>query len=102
MNDQASVTSNLFGSERGHTTFWHLVVWTLALLPACTLPGVLAWRYRGGWGIGRARLAFLGLWFAPPFVFACFVHLEDPGQALGMTAAVALFGGYWWSARSIG
>jgi hypothetical protein len=98
LNDQASVTSNLFGSERGSATFWHLVVWTLAILPGIALPAVLAWsslESRGkGWGIGRSRLAFLALWFAPPFAFACFVHLEDPGQALGMTAIVALFGGY--------
>jgi hypothetical protein len=94
LNDQASVTSGFFGSERGLATFWHLVVWTLAVLPACALAAVMAWQRRGGWGLGRARLAFLWLWFAPPFVFACFVHLEDPGQALGMTAAVALFGGY--------
>jgi hypothetical protein len=100
LNDQASVTSGLFGSEHGHTTFWHLVVWTLAILPGCVLPAVLGWRgsaesvMRRGWEIGESRLVFLALWFAPPFVFACLVHLEDPGQALGMTAAVALFGGY--------
>jgi hypothetical protein len=100
LNDQASVTSGLFGSERASATFWHLVVWTLAILPGFVLPAVLAWRrsaqpeMRGGWGIGASRLAFLALWFAPPFIFACFVHLEDPGQALGMTAVVALFGGY--------
>ena len=33
LHDQASVTSSLFGSERGQTTFWHLIVWTLAILP---------------------------------------------------------------------
>ncbi|MGA7234432.1 MAG: hypothetical protein WBY44_02055 [Bryobacteraceae bacterium] len=92
LNDQASVTSGLFGSEHAYATFWHLVVWTLAILPGCVLPGVLAWRR--GWEIGPSRFAFLALWFAPPFAFACFVHLEDPGQALGMTVAVALFGGY--------
>jgi hypothetical protein len=92
LGDQASVTSGLFGSEHAHATFWHLVVWTIAILPGCVLPAVLAWR--GGWGIGKSRFAFLALWFAPPFVFACFVHMEDPGQALGMTVAVALFGGY--------
>ena len=92
LSDQASVTSGLFGSEHAYATFWHLVVWTLAILPACVLPAVLAWRC--GWGIRRSRFAFLALWFAPPFAFACFVHLEDPGQALGMTVVVALFGGY--------
>jgi hypothetical protein len=99
LNDQASVTSSLFGSEHAHATFWHLMVWTLAILPGCVLPVVLAWRgarsgMPRGWQIGASRFAFLALWFVPPFVFACFVHLEDPGQALGMTAAVALFGGY--------
>ncbi len=94
LNDQAAVTSGLFGSDRGAVTFWHLVVWTLALVPACVLPGVLAWRRGEGWAIGRGRLAFLALWFVPPFVFACFVHLEDPGQALGMTMVAAVAGGY--------
>ena len=94
LNDQASVTSGLFGSQHGHATFWHLMVWTLAILPGCVLAGTLAWGRGEGWRIGRSRLAFFALWFGPPFVFACFVHLEDPGQALGMTAAVALFGGY--------
>jgi hypothetical protein len=100
LNDQASVTSGLFGSEHPSATFWHLVVWTLAILPGCVLPAVLAWRRSAqsemspGWDVSASRLAFLALWFSLPFVFACFVHLEDPGQALGMTAAVALFGGY--------
>jgi hypothetical protein len=146
LNDQASVTSGLFGSEHANATFWHLVVWTLAILPGCVLPAVLAWRVsaqskpqrassgmrrtahpetpggaysatpntqlemprdahsatrpntqletRSGWEIGASRIAFLALWFAPPFLFACFVHLEDPGQALGMTVVVAVFGGY--------
>jgi hypothetical protein len=98
LNDQASVTSGLFGSEHASATFWHLVVWTLAILPGCALPAVLAWRVRSetgrGWGIGASRFAFLAFWFVPPFVFACSVHLEDPGQSLGMTVVVALFGGY--------
>jgi len=99
LSDQASVTSGLFGSEHANATFWHLVVWTLAILPGCVLPAVLAWRVSvksstAGWEIGTSRIAFLALWFAPPFFFACFVHLEDPGQTLGMTAVVAVFGGY--------
>jgi hypothetical protein len=94
LSDQASVTSGLFGSERAQATFWHLVVWTFAILLGCVLAGTLAWRRISGWGIGRGRAGFLALWFAPPFLFACFVHLEDPGQALGMTVVAALFGGY--------
>jgi hypothetical protein len=99
LNDQASVTSGLFGSEHANATFWHLAVWTLAILPGCVLPAVLAWRVSvksstAAWGIGASRIAFLTLWFAPPFFFACFVHLEDPGHALGMTAVVAVFGGH--------
>jgi hypothetical protein len=94
LNDQASVTSGLFGSEKAQATFWHLVVWTFSVLPGCVLAGTLAWRRRGGWGVGSGRAAFLALWFAPAFLFACFVHLEDPGQALGMTVVAALFGGY--------
>jgi len=93
--DQATVTSGLFGSEQWHTTFWHLIVWTFAILPTCTLPMVIAWRLKDGWGIQRSQWAFLALWFLPPFAFALFVHLEDPGQALGMTVVVALLGGYW-------
>jgi len=58
---------------------------------------VLAWR-RGellpGWGLGWNRIAFLTLWFLPPFVFAFLVHVEEPGQTLAAAPAVALFGGY--------
>lgn len=96
LNDQASITSSLFGSDHAHTTLWHLVVWTLAMGPALLLAAVIAFsgrRSRSDEG-DSGRLAFLALWFGPPFVFACFVHLEDPGQALGMTVVVALFGGY--------
>jgi hypothetical protein len=58
------------------------------------MPRVLGWRRRGGWGIGWDRAAFLALWFVPAFAFAIFVHLEDPGQALGMTVVAALVCGY--------
>jgi hypothetical protein len=92
--DQATVTSGLFGSDHWQTTFWHLIVWTFAILPTCALPAVLAWQRGDGWGIQRAQWAFLAVWFLPPFAFALFVHLEDPGQALGMTVVVALLGGY--------
>ncbi len=94
LNDQASVTSGVFGAAHPLATFWHVVVWTLAILPCCALPAVLAWSRRDGFGIGSSRAAFLALWFLPPFLFACFVHLEDPGQALDMTVAVAVLGGY--------
>lgn len=99
LNDQASVTSGLFGASRGLATFWRLVVWTLAVFPGCVLAAVLAWSRgagfrKAGFALGRARAAFLALWFLPLFLFACFVHLEDPGQALGMTVAAAMVGGY--------
>lgn len=94
LNDQASVTSAIFGSDHGQATFWHLVVWTLAVLPGCALAGALAWHRRQGFGIGWDRAAFLALWFGPAFAFASLVHLEDPGQALGMTVAPAMVGGF--------
>jgi hypothetical protein len=94
LNDQASVTSGLFGSTHPYATFWRLVVWTLAILPGCIFAAVVAWRSSTGWGVGRSRAGFLALWFVPPFAFACFVHLEDPGQALSMIVVVALLGGY--------
>lgn len=99
LSDQASVSSGLFGATelKWQTTFWRLVVWTFCCLLGCPLPAVLAWHRREGWAAGRDRLAFLGLWFAPPFLFACFVHVEDPGQTLGLGVVVALGGGYLFS-----
>jgi 4-amino-4-deoxy-L-arabinose transferase-like glycosyltransferase len=93
--DQASVTSGLFGSEHWRTTFWHLIVWTFAILPGCGMAAALAWRRDNGWQISRAQWSFLGLWLLPAFAFALLVHLEDPGQALGMIVVVAALGGYW-------
>jgi 4-amino-4-deoxy-L-arabinose transferase-like glycosyltransferase len=94
--DQASVSSGLFGAVpvKWHTTFWRLIAWTCCGLLSCTLPAVLAWKRRQGWAAGRDRLAFLGLWLLPPFLFAIFVHVEDPGQSLAMAPPIALFGGY--------
>jgi hypothetical protein len=99
LTDQASVSSGLFGASdrRWQTTFWHVLVWTFCILPACALPAALAWRGRQGWGIGAERLAFLALWFLPPFAFALLVHIEDPGHVLAMVPVVALFGGYLMS-----
>ncbi len=96
VTDQASVSSGLFGAtdRRWQFTFWQTVVWSFCALPGCVLPAVLAWRGREGWGIGRDRLAFLALWLLPAFAFAVFVHIEDPGHALIMVPAVALFGGH--------
>lgn len=108
IGDQASVSSGLFGAVplRWQTTFWRLIAWTGCGLLSWTLPAVLAWQRRQGWAAGRDRLAFLGLWLLPPFLFALFVHLEDPGQSLAMAPPIALFGGYLfnraleaWSAR---
>jgi 4-amino-4-deoxy-L-arabinose transferase-like glycosyltransferase len=108
ITDQASVSSSLFGAvpDKWQTTFWRLLVWTGCGLLAWILPAVLAWKRREGWAVDRQRLAFLGLWLVPPFLFALFVHLEDPGQSLAMAPPIALFGGYLfdralnhWSAR---
>lgn len=99
VTDQASVSSGLFGASdrRWQTTFWHMVVWTFCILPGCALPAALAWRGREGWRIGSERLAFLALWLLPAFAFGLLVHIEDPGHALAMIPAVALFGGYLMS-----
>ena len=96
LSDQASVSSGLFGASdsRWNATFWRLCVWVFCGIPALALPAVLAWRRAGGWGIGWRRAAFLGVWFLPAFLFAVTVHVEDPGQTLAMTPAVALAGGY--------
>jgi hypothetical protein len=106
--DQASVSSSLFGAvaDKWQTTFRRLIVWTCCGMLSWTLPAVLAWKRKEGWAASREKLAFLGLWFLPPFLFAVFVHLEDPGQSLAMAPPIALFGGYLfnraldnWSAR---
>jgi hypothetical protein len=94
--DQASVSSGLFGAgdRRWETTFWRMIVWTFCGVLGWSLPAVLAWRRHQGWGTGRDRLAFLGLWFLPAFAFGLLVHVEDPGHTLLMVPAVALCGGY--------
>jgi hypothetical protein len=106
--DQASVSSGLFGAVpvKWHTTFWRLIAWTCCGLLSWTLPAVLAWKRKEGWAAGRDKLAFLGLWLLPPFLFAILVHVEDPGQSLAMAPPIALFGGHLfnraldnWSAR---
>jgi 4-amino-4-deoxy-L-arabinose transferase-like glycosyltransferase len=96
IGDQASVSSSLFGAlpDKWQTTFRRLIVWTCCGLLSWTLPAVLAWKRKEGWAVDRNKLAFLGLWLAPPFLFAILVHLEDPGQSLAMAPPVALFGGY--------
>jgi hypothetical protein len=94
--DQASVSSGLFGADdrRWQTTFWRTIVWTFCSALGWSLPAVLAWRRREGWGAGRDRLAFLAIWFLPAFAFGLLVHIEDPGHALLMVPVVVLFGGY--------
>ncbi len=102
LSDQGSVSSGLFGATdlKWQNTFWRLVVWTCCGLIGAALPAVLAWRRREGWGLGWNRAAFLLLWFAPAFAFAILVHIEDPGQALGMTVVIALLFGHLF-ARSL-
>ncbi len=98
---QAAETSMLFGAapDKWHTTFWWLMVWTCCGILGWTLPAALAWKrggwgQDGGWGIDRDKLAFLALWLLPSFVFALFVHVQDPGQTLAMAPPIALFGGH--------
>jgi len=92
IGDQASETSQLFGAvpDKWHTTLWRLITWTCCGLISWTLPAVLAWP----WRMDLKKLQFLAIWFVPPFVFALFVHLQDPGQSLAMAPPIALFGGY--------
>ncbi|MGO9255546.1 MAG: hypothetical protein ACLQU1_04490 [Bryobacteraceae bacterium] len=96
ISDQASVSSGIFGAteSRWQTTFWQLILWIFCGVPALALPVVLAWRRRGGFGLGWLPATFLALWFLPAFGFAVLVHVEDPGQTLAMAPVVALAGGY--------
>jgi hypothetical protein len=96
ITDQASLNSGLFGAEQSRwtATFWRTLVWIFCGAPACVLAAVLAWRRWEGWGLGRARLAFLALWLLPALAFALLVHVEDPGQALAMVAVLSLVCGY--------
>jgi hypothetical protein len=71
--------------------FWRLLVWMCCGLLGGAMPAVLAWRRREGWGLGWSRVL---LWFVPAFAFAILVHIEDPGQALGMTVVAALLFGH--------
>jgi hypothetical protein len=97
VSDQASVSSGLFGASehRWQNTFWRLAVWTGCGLPGSAMAVVLSWRKREGWGLGWNRAAFLALWSLPAFAFAIFVHIEDPGQALGMAVVPALLCGHF-------
>lgn len=97
LSDQASVSSGLFGAgdSRWQNTFWHLLVWTGCCLPGAAMAAVLSWREREGWALGWGRTAFLTLWFLPAFAFAISVHIEDPGQALGMAVVPALLCGHF-------
>ena len=96
VSEQASVSSQLFGAPeaKAHATFWRLIVWTCFGMLAWAMPAVLAWRRRERWGLASEQVAFLVLWFLPPFLFALSVHVEDPGQVLAMVPVIALFGGY--------
>jgi hypothetical protein len=96
VSEQASVSSELFGAThaKAHATFWRLMVWTCFGVLAWAMPAVLAWRPKDRWGFAWGQLAFLALWFVPPFLFALSVHVEDPGQVLAMVPVIALFGGY--------
>lgn len=96
VSDQASVSSELFGATeaKARTAFWRLLVWTMYGITGFTMQLALAWRQRDGWGVRLATAAFLLLWFAPSFVFALAVHIEDPGQVLAMVPVISLFGGF--------
>src|SRR5208337_3736712 len=63
VSEQASVSSELFGATqaKAHATFWRLIVWTGFGILGWAMPAVLAWRRKGGWGIEREWMAFLGL-----------------------------------------
>src|SRR5579883_2017311 len=96
VSEQASVSSELFGATQAKAgaTFWRLIVWSCFGMLGWAMPAVLAWTRRERWGLAWQQLAFLAPWFAPPFLFALSVHVEDPGQVLSMAPVIALFGGY--------
>ncbi len=96
LTDQASLTSGAFGAhdERWYGTICWLLVWSLSTILALPAAAILAWRAGAGRSVARSKVAFLLLWFTPPFVFAIFVHIADPGQALTMVPVVCLIAGY--------
>jgi hypothetical protein len=91
LQDQASLTSGLFGStgeEWKRAVVW-LVTWGFLTLPALTLAGAIA----GKIGALRQTWWFFLLWVAPQILFAALVHVADPGQTLGIVAPICAAGG---------
>jgi hypothetical protein len=95
LSDQASLTSGLFGaaSRQVLATLCYLAVWAGSGVLAYTLPALLAWRRKDGFGFNPRQVAFLLIWILPLAGFALLVHIGDPGHALAMVPVVCLVGG---------
>ncbi len=91
-------TSALYGASwaSARHMLWQAVVWNgmASLAWIWILP--FAWPSLDG-----RRLAFLGCWFLPGFVFSAAVHIGDPDQALLTIPALCVVGGAMldWSRR---
>jgi hypothetical protein len=89
LRDQAALTSGFFGASLPswrRTAVW-LLIWS------CCGAAVWPLLWRRGPGLSRGQWLFLALWAAPAAVFALFVHIADPGQALAIVPAMCLFNG---------
>lgn len=93
-NSQFQGSSSLFGASNHAAAgmFMKAVVWTLL--------GTLVWIWAVPFVARRAsredfrlRAQFLALAFLPPFLFAAFVHVGDPDQALAGITVLSLVGG---------
>ena len=93
-DQQFSGTSALFGAPV--KSAWNMtaqaVVWNGL--------GSIAWiwaapfvRTRWNENVTRTHSWFLLVWFAPIFLFAAFVHIGDPDQALGSIPVLCIVGG---------
>jgi hypothetical protein len=76
-------------------TVARMLVWAGAALPGLILPALLAWKRGEGWGFSRRQMLFLALWGIPPTAFAAWVHIADPGHALGIVPVICVISGAW-------
>lgn len=90
LDDQASLTSGLFGATG--TEWQRAVIWMLTwcLMGAAALALPLA---MGAASAARPLLRFVGLWTLPGLLFGATVHVADPGQTLAIVPAVCLLCG---------
>lgn len=93
-DQQFSGTSVLFGAsvKSGWNMMAQAVVWNFlgALTWIWAVPFV---RSRWNENVTRIHWWFLLVWFAPIFLFAAFVHIGDPDQALASIPILCIVGG---------